>query len=133
MAVVQGTVHSVQTLACDNHRDMMELVQILFTVSGTYAQADNAELASLAALIKSTRRNGRKVVPRYVMGGYPATKQSDNTSLTLKGVAMSGSGDSAKATFEIAGSDFTTEIADGAVPAQNRPFALLVAVTPVPL
>lgn len=129
MAVVTGTVHSVRTMESGAWDSKCQLAEVLFTLSGTYAQADNGELATLAALIQNSRRNGMTVTVRDVMPFHPATKESDGVAMTLKTVALSGSGASAKATFEVAGADWSTELADGAVPAQARPFSLLVAFT----
>jgi hypothetical protein len=59
--------------------------------------------------------------------GHPATKSSDPSAiLGLEAVSVS----SADVVFTITNGDYTTEFADAtAVPAQERPFAVLVAFT----
>lgn len=129
MAVVSGTVHTVDTLMADAV-SAVQLARIKFTVAGTYAQADNGQLVGIPTLIQNARRNGKTVTLRGAMLGAPATKNSDpNLLMALKTVAVS----SADVTFEITEGatagvvDYSTELAAGAVPAQARPFELIVA------
>lgn len=130
MAVVSGTVQQVRTIESGAWDPKWQCAEVLFTVSGTYAQADNGELALLPGLIEDSRRNGKTVTVHGVMAGRPATKASDNSAMTLGTVATSGSGASLKATFAINGANWSTEIADAAaVPEQNQPFSLIVAFT----
>ncbi len=58
MAVVSGTVHSVETIKAAD-RDVLQAAIVYFTLSGTYAQADNAILSGVPTLIQNSRRNGR--------------------------------------------------------------------------
>lgn len=128
MTVVSGTVHSVNTIeAYGGSISNLQIAQILFTVSGTYAQADDAILEDVADLIGDSRRNGKTITLVDAMGGHPATKASDPSAiLGMKTVAIS----SADVTFEITNGDFTTEFTNAtAVPEQDRPFALLVSFT----
>ena len=127
MAVVSGTVHMVSTMdRYGGSVSNLQLAEVLFTVSGTYAQADNGSLAGVDALIENSRRNGKTVTLVDAMGGHPATKESDPAAfMGLKTVAVSTN----DVTFEITDGDFSTELANGAVPAQSRPFALLVSFT----
>ncbi len=128
MAVVSGTVHTVNTMeGYGGSVSSLQLAQVLFTISGTYAQADNGILSGVNTLIEDSRRNGKTVTLRDAMCGHPATKASDPaTILALKTVAVSTN----DVTFEITDGDFTTELADAtAVPTQSRPFALLVSFT----
>lgn len=128
MAVVSGTVHSVNTVeGLAGSVGSLQVAQILFTVSGTYAQADNGILTGVAALISASRHNGKTVTLVDCMGGIEATKGTDpSVYMYCKGAAVS----SADITFEITLSSFTTEYTDAtAVVAQGRPFSLLVAFT----
>lgn len=128
MAVVSGTVHSVNTIeAYGGSISNLQIAQILFTVSGTYAQADNGILENVDFLITDSRKNGKTVTLVDAMCGHPATKVSNPaTTMALKTVAVS----SDDVTFEITDGDFTTEFADAtAVAAQERPFCLLVSFT----
>ena len=128
MAVVSGTVHTVNTMeGYGGSVSSLQIAQILFTVSGTYAQADNGILSGVGTLIQNSRRNGKTVTPIDAMCGHAATKASDPSAiLGLKTVAVSTN----DVTFEITDGDFSTEFADAtAVPAQARPFAILVSFT----
>ena len=127
MAVTSGTVHSVDTLMSDSV-DSLQVARVLFTMSSsdTYAQADNSKLASVATLIQNSRRNGKTVTLVDVMRGQHATKSSDPTAImSLSTVAIS----TADVTFALTDGDETTELANGAIPAQERPFSILVAFT----
>lgn len=124
MAAVTGTVHSVQTIKSDAVGSL-QIAEVLFYLSGTYVQADNGILAGVAALIQNSRRNGKTVTMRGVMAGTPGTKESDNAELTLGTVAIS----TADVTFAVNLADYSTELAGAAMPAQNRPFSIMVAFT----
>lgn len=126
MAVVSGTVSSVRTMESGAWDPTWQCAEVTFTVSGTYAQADNGILSGVPTLIQNSRRNGKTVTLRDAMAGRPATKASDNSAMTLKTVAVSTN----DVTFEIAGSNWSTEITDATtVPSQNRPFSLIIAFT----
>lgn len=126
MAVTSGTVHSVDTLVSDSV-DTLQVARVLFTMSGTYAQADKSKLAAVATLIQNSRRNGKTVTLVDVMRGTHATKASDPSAiLSMSSVAIS----TADVTFAITDGDETTEYADAtAIPAQQRPFCIFVAFT----
>jgi len=129
MAVVSGTVHSVQTIKSDYIGALtagsVQLAEILFTVSGTYAQADNGILTGVAALIQGSRRNGKTANLLGVCTSQAASKATDPAAfLGLKTVAIS----TADVTFEITDNSATTEFADAtALTAQDRPFGIVVA------
>lgn len=126
MAVVSGTVWSVHTTRSDAIHDLQE-AEVLFTVSGTYVQAENGILSGVPTLIQNSRRNGKTVTMRYVMASTPAQSAvTPTTILGLKTVAISSS----DVTFEITDNDYSTEYANAtALPAQLRPFAIKVAFT----
>lgn len=126
MAVVSGTVWSVQTLKTETVQDL-QLAEVLFTVSGTYAQADNGILSGVPTLIQNSRRNGATVTIRGATMSQLASKASDPSAfMSLKTVAVSTN----DVTFEITDASHTTELADAtAVPAQSRPFGIVVAFT----
>jgi len=128
MAVVSGTVHSVSTIErYGGSVSNLQIAEVLFTVSGTYAQADDGILEDVDDLIAASRRNGKTITLVDAMPGHPATKSSDPSAiLGLEAVSVS----SADVVFTITNGDYTTEFADAtAVPAQERPFAVLVAFT----
>ena len=132
MAVVSGTVSSVEIIK-GNDRDPLLFANVFFTVSGTYAQADNGILTGVAGLIGASRRNGKTLTLRSVGMWQPARRASDPSLLLgMKTVAISTN----DVTFEITNGstantiEFSTEFTDGAaVPSQATPFGLLVGFT----
>lgn len=129
MAVVSGTLHSVNSMADLNWDRSQQMAMVLFYMAGTYAQADNGALNNIPQLIQNSRRNGKIVNVTAVAAGLPATKATDNSFMRLKTVALTGSGQTMGATFEVTEADGNTEIANGAMVAQLRPFMLLVSFT----
>lgn len=127
MAVITGTVHDISTVRADvNAAGGVQWALVLFTLSGTYAQADNAQLTSVHTAITNSRRNGKTVTLRDAMLAQPATKSSDPSAiLALKTVAVSTN----DITFEVTDADYTTEHAGATITAQDRPFGVLVAFT----
>lgn len=129
MAVTNGTIKEVSTLRADIMTPSGAAVQwafVVFTMSGTYAQGDNSSVLAIPTAIQNSRRNGKTVTLRDAMLGQAATKASDPTAfMSLKTVAVSTN----DVTFEITDADHTTELANGAIPDQERPFGLLVAFT----
>jgi hypothetical protein len=131
MAVTLGTLHSVQTIRAAS-MDPVQIAEVLFTMSGTYAQADDSRLVGVDALIAASRRNGKTCAIKAAMGCQPARKDSNPALfMGLKTVAVSG----ADVMFEIteggaAGQvDLSTELAAGPIPAQATPFSILVSFT----
>jgi hypothetical protein len=124
MAVTSGTVHSVDTLISESVSGL-QVARVLFTMSGTYAQADNSILSDVDDLINNSRRNGKTVTLVDTMGATPATKESGGTIMGVANAAVSG----ANITFNLTDGDYTTELANGAIPAHARPFSLLVSFT----
>lgn len=125
MAAVTGTAVEVHTIKSDAV-SAIQIAEVVFTVSGTYAAADDGEILTVPTLIQNSRRNGKTVTMRGVMPGQNASKASDPTNfLSLASVAIS----STTVTFVVNDNDYSTEIADGAFPAQERPFSILVAFT----
>lgn len=133
MAVTSGTVHSVAVLKDDALNDKLKVALVLFTMSGTYAQANNSQLLAVPTLIQNSRRNGKTVTLVDAMLWQAARSAADpDVLLGLKTVAIS----TADITFEItlgAGAnalDTSTEFTDStAIPAQDTPFGLAVLFT----
>ncbi len=126
MGVLSATVHSVHTTRSDTLSTLQE-AEVLFTVTGTYAQADDCILSGVPTLIQNSRRNGKTVTMRYVMASTPAQSAvTPTTILGLTSVAISSS----DITFGITDNDYSTEYANAtALPATLRPYALKVAFT----
>jgi hypothetical protein len=123
MALTTGTVHTVNTIQSDAVSPV-QVAQVLFTISGTYDTSLNSSLVGVPTLIQNSRRNGKTVTMVGAMVGNTASKASaPGTIMSLKTVAIS----SADVTFELTDGDHTTEMTGIAIPAQARPFALLIA------
>lgn len=122
MAVVSGTVHSVHTLKADVVGPV-QLAEVLFTASGTYATADNGTLTGVATLIQNSRRNGKTVT---MVGVAPSQAASDSSGnyMSLKTCAISTN----DITFEITLNSATTEYTNAtALPTLSRPFGVVIA------
>lgn len=131
MAVTSGTVWSVQTVRSE-HQDPVKIAEVLFTMAGTYAQADNSQLLGVPTLIQNSQRNGKTVTIHDAMGAQQARKATDPALMMgIKTVAVAG----ANVTFEITESavagvpDLSTELANGAIPTQECPFSMYVVFT----
>lgn len=104
----------------------MQHALLTFRVAGTYAQADDAELTGIPTLISESRRNGKTVTLIDAMRGIPASKAASAIqTMSLKSVTVAGD----DVTFELTDGDETTELANGSVPQQDRPFSVVVAFT----
>lgn len=129
MAVVSGTLVNVDQVKSDAN-DPLQFIALYFTVSGTYAQADNGILSGVPTLIQNGRRNGKTVTMKTVSLWQPARKASDPALLMgLKTLAISSSDITFEITENATGGvvDVSTEAADAtAVPTQSTPFGILV-------
>lgn len=128
MAVVSGTVTNVVTLGgFGGSVQTLQVAQVLFTLTGTYAQADNGILSAVNTAIQDSRRNGKTVTLVDAMCGWQARVASDPaTYLALKTVAVSTN----DITFEVTNNNFSTEYTDAtAIPTMSTPFCLLVSFT----
>ena len=133
MAVTSGTVHSVAVLKDDALNDKIKVALVLFTMSGTYAQADNSILSGVPTLIQNSRRNGTTVTIKDAMIWQAARSAADpDVLLGMKTVAISTN----DITFELtlgAGAnalDLSSEFTDStAIPSQDTPFGLAVVFT----
>lgn len=125
MAVTSGTVWSVQTIKSDAV-SLLQIAEVLFTMSGTYDQSANSQLLGVPTLIQNSRRNGKAVTMVGLLPSTPATKASSpGAFMGVKTLAISTN----DITFELTDGDFSTELAAAGIPAQDRPFAVLVAFT----
>ena len=124
MTAVAGAVHSVQTLKSD-YSNPVQIAEVLFTVSGTYASGDAGILTGVAALIAASCRNAGGTI--NLIGVAPSQAGSKasapETYMALKTVVISTN----DVTFVVTDNSHTTVIADGAFPAQARPFGISVS------
>lgn len=133
MAVTSGTVYSVATLKDDALVDGLKVALVLFTVSGTYAQADDSILAAVPTAIQASRRNGKTVTIRDAMLWQAARSATDpDVLLGAKTVAVSG----ADITFEVTlggganALDLSSEFTDAtALPSFHTPMGFGVLFT----
>jgi hypothetical protein len=130
MAVVSGTITNIQEVRAAVNTpgsSDLQMALVLFTVSGTYAQADDGSIAGVGAAISAARRNGKTITLRGAMPAQAATKASDPTVIIgTKLVSVSTDA----VLFTLTSGDHTTEHADAtAVAAQDRPFGVMVSFT----
>lgn len=133
MAVTSGTVHSVATLKDNDLVDGIKVALVLFTMSGTYAQADNSILSGVPTLIQNSRRNGKTVTIKDAMIWQAARSATDpDVLLGAKTVAISTN----DITFEVtlgAGAnalDLSSEYTDStALPTFDTPMGFAVVFT----
>jgi hypothetical protein len=132
MAVTYGTISSVHHIEADGLSPLQQAV-VYFTMSGTYAQADNGQVSDVDAAIEASLRNGKQVTLVDAVLVQPARKDSNKALMMgAKTVAVSG----ANITFEATEGatahsyDGSTELANGAWPAHDSVnFGLLVTFT----
>lgn len=131
MAVTTGTITSVDTIIPDNRETGLQVARVLFTISGTYAQANNSQIQAVTTAIQNSRRNGKTVTLVDAMVCQPALT-TDGYILGAKTLAIS----TADITFELTISaslntlDMSTEYGDAtAIKAQGTPMGFLVSFT----
>jgi hypothetical protein len=115
------------------HQDPVQIAEVFFTMSGTYAQANNSQVSAVDVMIENSRRNGKTVTLVDAMGGQPARLTSNpKLFMAMKTVAVSTN----DITFELTlgateGTvDHATEHTDAtAIGAQDTPFSVLVSFT----
>lgn len=136
MAVTNATVVSVANpkpayIVGPVQAGEVQVAEVLFTVSGTYAQANNSILSSVNLAIQNSRRNGKVVTVLSAMRSQTATKQTDQTQyMSIKTEAVVANGANWDVTFEVTDNSQSTEFADAtALTVQDRPFAMMVAFT----
>lgn len=128
MATLEGTVKEVQLVRANVATPLaLNWALVLFEVSGTYVQADNATVLDVAGAIESSKRNGKTVTLVDAMFAQAAAKSTDPTGyLGLKTVAVDGD----NVDFEITLDSTSTEFTDAtALTGQACPFGVLVAYT----
>ncbi len=125
MAVTSGTIKNINTVKADAVTPL-QCAEVLFTMTGTYNQSDDSILSDVSGAIESARRNGKTVTLVDACLSQPANEAASLSDiLAAKTVAISTD----DITFELTEGDYTTELTAAAIPAQNRPFGLLVSFT----
>lgn len=132
MAIVNGVFHSARVIETDAvTHDGATLFEILFTISGVYASADGGRLQGIPAALATAMKNGQTFALVDAMRGRNGSKVGTWTNvavitpqLGVKSVSVSGN----DALFKLVDASYTAELADGTIPEQNRPLALLAWV-----
>lgn len=128
MAVTSGTVTGIKTIRGANYTpDGIECCLVQFTMSGTYAQADDSILSAVPTAIEDIRRDGRVVTLVDACIAHGAPKASDPTDFLGPGApTVSG----ANITFDLNDGDYTTEYANAtAIVSQAAPMGFYVTFT----
>lgn len=128
MAVVSGTINNVWGFtvplgpAKTNETPPQEVIScyVSASFSGTYAQADNAQLLLVPDAIEAHWRKGKTIT--LLDAGFAAPGDEADVPIGAKTVAVSGS----TITMELTGGDLTTEHAGAVLGIMNRDVALFV-------
>lgn len=129
MAVLSGTIQSVSNVRApagpkfDSSDNQVYVADIGFTITGTYAQGDNAQLTAVPTAIQSAMKWGRTVTLLDAM--FIAPGDEAGTVIGAKTVAVSGT----SITFELTGADLSTEHANAALGTIRAPIFLGVTFT----
>jgi hypothetical protein len=107
MALLEGTVKEVQLIRGPVATPLaLQWALVLFEVTGTYVQGDNATVLDVAGAIESSKRNGKTVTLVDAMFAQAAAKSTDPTGyMGLKTVAV----DTDNIDFEITLDSTSTE------------------------
>lgn len=128
MATLDGTIKSV---VCDmpigpvKNGSGAEVwnALITFDISGSYVQGDNAQLLTVPTAMQNLLKWGKSITLLDAM--FAAPGDENGTVIGAKTVAVSGS----TITFELTGSDLTTEHSTAALATLVKPIALRVCFT----
>jgi hypothetical protein len=129
MAVITGTINNVwgfstvlgPTKSSDSPPQEFMTCFVSASFSGTYAQADNAQLLLVPDAIESRWRKG--VTITLLDAGFAAPGDEADVPLGANTVAVSGS----TITFQLTGGDLVTEHANAALGTMSRDVAFFVA------
>ena len=130
MATLSGTITSVALLDAphgpvkDSSGNEVWNAVISFTITGTYAQADNAQLTGVPAAMQSRMAWGK--TPTLLSAMFAAPGDEAGTPIGA-GPVITVSGTSL--TFQLTGGDLTTEHAGAALGTVGKPIALRVCFT----
>lgn len=100
---------------------------VLFEVTGTYVQADDATVIDVAGAIEDSRRNGKTVTLVDAMFAQAAQKTTDAAGyMGLKTVAVDGNNVDFEITLDSVSSEYTNSTA---LVGNDCPFGILVSFT----
>jgi len=130
MAVLTGTISSIHNFSTvvgnrtDGSGNSVMCCLLAATFSGTYAQADNAQLTLVPTAIKDSMRLESTVT---LLSAAFAQRGLESTTPIGAGPLCTVSGTSI--TFQLTGSDLTTEHASAALGTMNEPIWFFVSFT----
>jgi len=135
MALTYGTLIGIDTIKSNRDETPLQAALVLFTPTGTYAQASGSELLAVDAFIQSQRRDGKAVTLISAALWQPAFDVGNATPgllLCAYNIAVSGS----NITFNLSENaaagvvDVSTQFADAtAIPALGSPMGFIVTFT----
>lgn|SRR5512147_2234936 len=129
MATLEGTVVAVSEFTTTEgpvkvaSNLLIMNAKIAFTITGTYAQADDATLLAVPTVINSFTRRSDTIV--LIDAAFSQAGDEAGTAIGASAVAVSGS----DIDFQLTGSDMTTEHANAVLGTITRPITLFVAYT----
>lgn len=129
MATLSGTIAAVTLLdmptgpAKDSSGNEVWNALVTFGITGTYVQADNAQLTSVPTAMQNLLKWGKAITLRDVMLAAPGDESGTPIGVTTLAISTS------TITFELTGGDLTTEHAGAALATLNKPIALRVCFT----
>lgn len=130
MATLSGTITSVANFdtpsgpLADSSGNQVWNAMLHFTISGTYVQADDAQLTGVPAAIRSRMANGK--TPTLLSAMFAAPGDEAGTPIGA-GPVITVSGTSL--TFPLTGGDLSTEHAGAVLGTLGKPIALRVCFT----
>jgi hypothetical protein len=135
MAVTTGSLLSADTVKANRDETPLQAALVLFTITGTYAQANGSQLLAVDAFIQNQRRDGKAITLISAVLWQPAFDTSSATQgllLCAYDIAITGS----NITFNISENaspgvvDVSTQYADAtALPSMGSPMGFLVTFT----
>ena len=132
MATLSGTITSVALIdtpsgsVIDSSGNLVQNAVIHFTISGTYVQADDAQLTGVPAAMRTRMAGGK--TPTLLDAMFCAPGDEAGTPIGCSSVAVSGT----TIGFALTGGDLSTEHAGATLGTVGKPIALRVCYTIAP-
>lgn len=133
MATLSGTITSVALIdtpsgsVIDSSGNLVQNAVIHFTISGTYVQADDAQLTGVPAAMRTRMAGGK--TPTLISAMFAAPGDEAGTpigagpTITVSGTTLS---------FPLTGGDLSTEHAGATLGTVGKPIAIRVCYTIAP-
>lgn len=132
MATLSGTITSVALIdtpsgsVIDSSGNLVQNAVIHFTISGTYVQADDAQLTGVPAAMRTRMAGGK--TPTLLSAMFCAPGDEAGTPIGTTAVTVSGT----TLSFGLTGGDLSTEHAGATIGTVGRPIAIRVCYTIAP-